>query len=170
MVAIIILTIGITAQLSALSLTMVRARGTEQRSSARQVASSTVESIFAARDIGNASGISNWEAINTKDVNPTQGIFEAGWRPVRMDSGKDGIHGTADDACTGTGACIVGPYTNNSAIMMGLQRRIQITDVPEPGITRIRKRQLTVSIRYFIGQLQTQEDLTTMIADLPFYK
>lgn len=170
MIAIVILTIGVTAQLSALSLTMVRARGTEQRSTARQVSSSTIESVFASRDIGIASNISNWNAINTKDINPTDGVFEAGWRPIRMDPGNDGIQGTADDACAGTGACIVGANTNNSAIMIGLQRKIEITDIPEAGVTRIRKKRIAIKIRYYIGQLQTEEELSTIIADLPFYK
>ncbi len=170
MIAIVILTIGITAQLSALSLSMVRARGTELRNTARQVSSSTIESIFASRDIGSASNISNWDAINTKDNNPADGAFEVGWRSIRMDPGIDGIHGTADDACAGTGVCIVGPYTNNSQVVTGFQRKIEITDIPEAGVTRIRKKRLTVKIRYFIGQLQTEEELSTIIADLPFYK
>lgn len=170
MVAIVILTIGIVAQLSALSLSMVRARSTEERNVARQLTSSTIESIFAARDIGSSSGISNWDAINTKDIDPANGIFEAGWRPIRESSGFDGIHGTDDDACAGTGACIVGTYTNSSPVLKEFQRKIEIQDIPEAGINRIRKRRITVKVRYYIGQLQTDEELATIIADLPFYK
>jgi len=59
MVAIVILTIGIMAQLSALSLSMLRATESEKRTEARQLASSAIESIFSARDLGNANGISN---------------------------------------------------------------------------------------------------------------
>ena len=47
MIAIVILTIGIVAQLSALTFAMVRVRENEQRNAARQIASSTIESIFA---------------------------------------------------------------------------------------------------------------------------
>ena len=170
MISIILLTVGITAQLSALSLSMIRAKSTEQRNVARQLTSSTLESIFSARDIGNSTGLSNWDAINTKDVDSTNGIFEAGWRPVRVDSGIDRIHGTADDACDSAGACTEGTYTNNSEIMGGVQRKIEITGIPEPGVTQIRKKRITVKVRYLIGQLQTVEELSTNIADLPFYK
>jgi len=170
MIAIVILTIGITAQLSALSLSMVRARSAQERNTARQIASSTIESIFAARDLGSASGINNWAAINTKNIDPTNGIFEDGWRPVRVDPGIDGVQGTADDACPAPGSCAVGTYTNNSAILRGFERKIEITDIVEGANVRIKKRRVVVKLRYYIGQLQTEEDLATIIADLPFYK
>jgi type II secretory pathway pseudopilin PulG len=170
MISIVILTVGITAQLSALSLSMVRARSTEERNTARQVASSTIESVFASRDIGSASGISNWDAINTKDIDPVNGVFEAGWRPIRVDAGKDGLQGTEDDACAGTGACTVGMYSNTSLVLKGFERKVEVSDIIEPGVIRVRKRRITVKIKYFIGQLQTEESLSTIVADLPFYK
>lgn len=170
MISIILLTVGITAQLSALSLSMVRAKSTEERNVARQLTSSTLESIFSARDIGNSTGLSNWEAINTKDVDATNGIFESGWRPVRVDSGVDRIHGTADDACDEGSSCVEGTYTNDSEVMGGIERKIEITGIPETGINKIRKKRITVKVRYMIGQLQTVEELSTNIADLPFYK
>jgi hypothetical protein len=168
MIAIVILTVGIMAQLSALSLSMIRARSSEQRSAARQISSSAIESIFAARDIGSSAGINNWAAINTKDVDSTNGIFEAGFRPVRAQPGADGINGTADDACAATGPCVSGTYTNNSEILTGFQRKIEISDIATTGI--IRKRKILVTVRYFIGQLPAEEELETIIADLPFYK
>lgn len=170
MIAIVILTIGITAQLSALSLSVIRNRSTSERNVARQVASSTVESMFAARDLGSSTGISNWDAINTKDVDPANGIFEEDWRPVRENPGIDGIHGTADDACTGTGPCTVGTYTNTSEILRGIERKIEISDIVEGPTIRVKKRRVVVRVRYFIGQLRTEEELVTIIADLPFYK
>ncbi|REJ75444.1 MAG: hypothetical protein DWQ47_08190 [Acidobacteria bacterium] len=169
-IAIVILTIGITAQLSAISLSVIRNKSTAERNVARQVASSTIESMFAARDLGSSTGISNWDAINTKDVDAVNGIFEDGWRPVRENPGLDGIHGTADDACTGTGGCTVGSYTNNSPIRRGIERKIEITDIVEGPNIRIKKRRVVIKVRYFIGQLQTEEELATIIADLPFYK
>lgn len=170
MIAIVIITVGVTAQLSALSLTLVRTRSTQERNIARQISSSTIESIFAARDLGSATGISNWDAINTKDVDAVNGIFEAGWQPVRENPGLDGIHGTADDACAATGPCTVGAYSNNSAVLRGFDRKIEISDIVEGPNLRIKKRRVVVKVRYFIGQLQTEEELATIIADLPFYK
>lgn len=169
MIAIIILTVGILAQLSALSLSMLRATESENRNEARQIASSTLESIFAARDLGNANGIKNWDAINLSDVNP-EGIFKSGWNPIREDAGIDGIHGTDDDACAYYTNCTVGGYTNSSEVNYGFERRIEIIDVSEPGFTEIRKRRIEVKIRYAVGQLIREETLSTLIADLPFNK
>jgi prepilin-type N-terminal cleavage/methylation domain-containing protein len=169
MIAIVILTVGILAQLSALSLSMLRASETEQRNVARQIASSTIESIFAARDLGNANGISNWDAVNMSDAH-AQGIFRSGWNPIREDAGIDGIHGTADDACDDGTNCTVGGYTNTSQPAVGFQRKIEITDINEPGVTEVRKRRLDVKVRYFVGQITREETLSTLIADLPFYK
>ena len=169
MIAITILTIGIMAQLTALSFSMLRATESESRNAARQIAASTIESIFAARDLGNANGINNWDAINLNTVNPN-GIFVAGLRPIREDSGIDGITGTADDACAAGTNCTVGSYTNASALVDGLEREIVITDIVETGIPEIRKRRIEVRIRYFVGQLEREEVLSTIVADLPFYE
>jgi prepilin-type N-terminal cleavage/methylation domain-containing protein len=169
MIAIIILTIGILAQLSALSLSMLRASETEQRNEARQIASSTLESIFSARDLGNANGINNWEAINLSDVN-SNGIFKSGWNPIREDAGQDGIHGTADDACTYYVNCVVGSYINTSEVNYGFERKIEITDIAETGFSSVRKRRIEVKIRYGVGQIIREETLSTLIADLPFNK
>lgn len=157
------------AQLSALSLSLLRQREAEQQSTSRQLASSTLESIFAARDLGNAKGIVNWDSINTKDVN-SSGIFVAGWRPIRQDSGKDGIQGTADDACDANTNCTVDGYTNSSAVMKGYERKIIITDLQENGVTITKKRRIEVIVQYYVGQLKRQQTLATVVADLPFYK
>ncbi len=169
MIAIVILTVGILAQLSALSLSMLRASETEQRNVARQLASSTVESIFAARDLGNANGISNWNAVNMNNVH-AEGIFLPDWTPIREDAGEDGIRGTADDACAYNINCTVGTYTNNSDVVNGFDRKIEITDIIEPGVPEVRKRRIDVKIRYFVGRIAREETLSTLIADLPFYK
>jgi type II secretory pathway pseudopilin PulG len=167
MCAIVILMVGILAQLSAMSLSMLRQRESEKQTAARQLASSTLESIFAARDLGNTGGLSSFAAINTTDVH-TNGLFLPGWNPVREDSGKDGIHGTADDACLATIACTVGGYTNNAPVSNDFERRIIITDIVEAG--KVKKRRVEVKIRFFVGQLQREQSLATIIADLPFYQ
>lgn len=167
MCAVVILMVGIIAQLSAISLSMLRQRESEKQTAARQLANSTLESIFAARDLGNTGGLSNFDAINTTDVN-TNGIFLPGWTPVREDSGKDGIHGTADDACAATNPCQVGSYTNNSKVSNDFQRRIVISNITENG--RVKKKRVEVTIRFYVGQLQREQSLATIIADLPFYQ
>ena len=168
MCAIVILMVGILAQVSAISFSILRQREAEQQSIARQIAASTIESIFAARDLGNDNGINSFVNINTTDVN-SSGIFVPGWFPVREDAGQDGILGTADDSCATT-TCTVGSYTNTSALKDGFERRIVITDVVETGVPVAKKRRIEVKVRFFVGQLQREQTLATIIADLPFYK
>lgn len=168
MCAIVILMVGILAQLSAISLSMLRQRESEKQTAARQLANSTLESIFAARDLGNTGGISSFSAINNTATATPDGIFLAGWNPVREDSGEDGIHGTADDACAAATPCQVGSYTNNSAISTDFERRIVITDITEAG--KVKKRRVEVTVRFYVGQLQREQSLATIIADLPFYQ
>jgi type II secretory pathway pseudopilin PulG len=167
--AMVILMIGILAQLSALSLNMLRQKEADQQNMARQIAGSTLESIFAARDLGKSNGISSWEKINNNNVN-SNGIFVAGWNPVRQNAGKDGIQGTIDDACPANTTCQSAGYTNTSAIIPGYQRQIVITDIEETGSSTAKKRRLEIKMRYFVGQLQREQSMATVIADLPFYK
>jgi Tfp pilus assembly protein PilV len=168
-IAIIIMTVGILACLSAITFAMFRERQAENRNTARQITSSAIESIFAARDLRNNNVLNNWRAINN-DTAAVPGIFKTGWTPIREDAGFDGIHGTSDDACaTGTN-CPSGAGTNNSAEVIGFQRRIVISDIPEPGIATIRKRKIEISVRYFAGQIIQQETVSTIIADLPFVR
>jgi type II secretory pathway pseudopilin PulG len=168
MCAIVILMVGILAQVSAISFSILRQREAEQQSIARQIAASTIESIFAARDLGNDNGINSFASINTTDVN-SKGIFVPGWFPVHDDAGEDGILGTADDSCA-TATCTVGSYTNSSSIKEGFERRIVITDIVETGVATVKKRRIDVKVRFFVGQLQREQSLATIIADLPFYK
>lgn len=168
MCAIVILMVGILAQLSAISLSMLRQRESEKQTGARQLANSTLESIFAARDLGNTGGLPNFAAINNKATATPDGIFLTGWNPVREDAGDDGIHGTADDACAATAPCQVGAYTNNSPVSTDFERRIVITDITEAG--RVKKRRVEVTVRFYVGRLQREQTLATIVADLPFYQ
>lgn len=169
MCAMVVLVIGILGQLSALSFCILRQRESEQQNMARQIASSTLESIFAARDLGKTSGISNWETINTTDTD-SNGIFVPGWNAVRQSAGKDGIQGTKDDACPADTACQSDGYTNKSQIISGFQRQIIITDINEANIPVVKKRRLEIKLRYFVGQSQREQSVATVISDLPFYK
>lgn len=169
LIAILIMTIGILAMLSAISYAMVREQGAESRNTARQLTSAALESIFAARDLRNNNVLNNWTAINN-DTAATPGIFAAGWKPIREDAGRDGIYGTADDSCASGSNCSVGGYTNTSSEVDGFERQIVISDIVEPGILRIRKRKIDVSVRYYAGQLLQTETISTIIADIPFNK
>lgn len=169
MCAVVILMVGILAQLSAISFSMLRQQEAEQQSQAKQIISSTFESIFAARDLGNENGINNFAALNTTD-NSSSGIFIPNWNPIRTDSGIDGILGTADDTCGNNATCTVGNYTNSSPLINGFERKIVMTDIKEAGETVIKKRRVEVAVRFFVGQLRREQTSATIIADLPFYK
>lgn len=169
MCGMVILLIGILAQLSALAFCVLRQNEAEQQNMARQIASSTLESIFAARDLSQDTGISNWEKINTNDVNQN-GIFVPGWYPVRESAGRDGINGTLDDTCDANTVCQSNGYTNTSKLIPGFEREIVISDIHESTNDTAKKRRLDVKIRYFVGQAQREQTFSTIISNLPFYK
>lgn len=169
MCAMVIMLVGILAQLSALSFCILRQNEAEQQNMARQIASSTLESIFAARDLGKEDGINSWDTINTSDKNKN-GLFVPGWFPVRQSPGKDGIQGTKDDACAANIQCQSNGYANTSQLIPGYERQIVITDIQETSNSTVKKRRLEIKIRYFIGQAQREQTFTTIISDLPFYK
>lgn len=166
-IAIIIMTIGILACLSAISFAMFREQQAENRNTARQITSSAIESIFAARDLRNNNALNTWAAINNT-TSAVPGIFEADWTPIWEDAGFDGIHGTSDDACPSGTSCPSGAATNTSPEVGGFERRIIITDIAEPGISTIRKKKIEINVRYFAGQIIQNEVVSTIIADLPF--
>lgn len=166
--AIMIMTIGILASLTAISAALLREGESGQKNIARQLTSSTLESIFATRDLRNENALSNWAAVANNTVATPDGIFLTGWRPIRRDSGIDGIEGTADDACNYGTYCQNGTYSNTSDVIPGFDRQILITDIIEDGVAEVRRKRVDVSVRYFAGQAQRTETVSTIIADLPF--
>lgn len=167
-IAMIILLIGILATISALSFSIFSIQDSEQRSISKEITRSTLETVFSMRDLlafNQQAGVTayNWNSIKIKSGS-NGGIFLDGWTPIRENPGTDGIFGTDDDACSGTGTCVVGSTTNNSAIMPGYERKIEIEDIVQNGV--VRKRRITVRVRYIVGQLLREESKSTIIADL----
>ena len=167
-IAILIMTIGLLAMLSAISYAVLREREAEQRNIARQLTTAALESIFATRDLqqinGQTTAIDNWNAVaNTATATP-QGIFLPGYNPIRQDSGRDGIEGTADDACPAAGNCVVGAYNNTSQVISGYERQIIITNILEPNSTVSNRRNVVVSVRYSVGQEERIETVSTIVS------
>jgi prepilin-type N-terminal cleavage/methylation domain-containing protein len=167
-IAMIILLVGILATISALSFSIFSIQDSEQRSVSKEVTRSTLETVFSMRDLlafNQQAGLAsyNWNSIKVKNGS-NGGIFLDGWNPIRESPGADGIFGTDDDACSGTGSCVVGASANDSPVLPGYQRKIEIVDIVQNGI--VRKRRITVRVRYIIGQLQREESKSTIIADL----
>jgi Tfp pilus assembly protein PilV len=162
MIALVILMVGILALLSGISGSILQTRGHERQLLAKQVASSTMESIMSVKETDPAR--MGWTAIGNIGSNLVngvpQGIFSVGLKPVYMNAGPDEVIGTADD----TGAQVA-----------GLQRQIVITDICDPdrpsyncvppGTRAVRIRSVVVTITYFVGAIQRQEIERTVLTD-----
>jgi type II secretory pathway pseudopilin PulG len=163
MIALVILLVGILALLSGITGSILQARGHEQQLLAKQITTSTMESIMSVKETDPAR--MGWPAVGNVGTNPVngvnQGIFLTGWQPVEMDAGPDEVIGTADD---------------NGVTLPNLQRRIVITDVCDPdrpspvicnpaGTSAVRIRSIQVSVLYSVGSIQRTEQLTTVLTD-----
>ena len=164
MIAIVILMVGVLALLAGISGSVLQSRGQEQQLQAKQIATSTMESIMSVKET-DATRL-GWPAVGNVGSNPNelgvnQGIFVTGLQPVFLNAGPDEVIGTADD---------------NGPQVPALQRRIVITDVCDPdrpspvicspaGTSAVRIRTVTVTLRYNVGALQRQEVLSTVLTD-----
>ena len=189
MIAIVILTIGILGTLSALTTSVILNRSQQQQLQARQYAASTMESIMAIKEtaanntvLGTAGKQLSWDNIGnvgTNSVNGVpQGIFLIGANDIKNGAGLDQVYGTADDAGAGPDQ-IFGTADDDNSVVPNFQRTIVITDICDParpspapvcpagstGTSPVMFRQVTVTITYFVNQLQRQETLTTVLAN-----
>lgn len=165
MIAVVILLVGILALLSAITGAVFMARGQEQQLSAKQIATSTMESIMSVKETADTNGRLGWIRLGNVGTNPdangvNQGIFLTGFQDVTTDAGADEVIGTADDGGTA---------------VPGFQRRIVIQDecdttrpsynCPTPGNSPVKIRSVEVTITYFVGTVQRQEVLNTVLTD-----
>lgn len=159
-IAMIILTVGLLGALSALTWGMVYVQEAEKRTQAKQIGNSILETIFAVRDMRTKDGIAinGWKTVQTTE-NSSAGVFVEGWYPVRENQGADAIYGTADDSCQASSGC------NSNPVVTGYYRKIEITDITQNNA--VFKRQVDVTVRYFIGTIARQEKVSTIIACLP---
>lgn len=179
MIALVILLIGILGAAGALAANIFRSYEAEKVIIAKQLALSSMESIFAAREIKPAAAADvnarmlAWKSIGNVGSNPVsgvpQGIFLTGYCPVRANNGADGIIGTADDACSGTGPCVVGANSNTSAVLRGFERRITIVDVDDPERPaasgyEIGFRRIDITIRYQVNGMFREYTTSSMIS------
>ncbi len=163
MIALVILLVGVLSLLSGISGSVLQTRGHEQQLLAKQIATSTIESIMSVKETDPAR--LGWNAVGNVGSNPdsngvNRGIFLTGFQPVYSNPGPDQVIGTADD---------------NGTLLTGVHRRITITDICDPdrpspgcspsGVFRIRMRAVEVVITYNVGALQRQEKLSTVLTD-----
>jgi type II secretory pathway pseudopilin PulG len=179
MVGMVILLIGITGLVSAITASVLRSHETKQHLVAKQIASSTLESIFSARDVGMPGGIDGWLKVGNVGANPDpttgtpQGIFLTGFCPIRKDAGWDGVVGTVDDACPVGGPCSEGVHpANASAVTEGFYRMIEITDINDPdrpsppfGTNPFMIRRIDITIKYPGAGGIREEKVSTIITN-----
>lgn len=153
LIAIAILMTGIVALLSAMTAALATSGRGQQQLIAKQFATSTMESIFSARDINNPN-IPSFAAIANDTT--VGGLFLTGRQPIYAATGADGIIGTADDGWGPDGR--QGTADDLSPIN-GFWRRIAITPV-SPGLI-----QIDVTIYYTATNLTFSETLTSFMAN-----
>lgn len=167
MCAMVILTVGILALLSAIAGGVLQSNAQQQQLNAKQIAASTMESIMSVKETADPLRRLGWNAVGNVGSNPDgaggfSGIFLNGLQPVRADAGPDQTFGTNDD---------------NGAVIAGTQRRIVITDQCDldrpspaptcatPGTFPIMIRLVQVTITYSVGTIQRQEVSTTVLTN-----
>lgn len=162
MIAVVILLVGILALVSAITGAIFQTKGQEQQLAAKQIATSTMESIMSVKETDAAR--LGWNKVGnicvTAPCAVPQGIFQNGAQPVKMEPGPDEVLGTADD--TGT-------------VMTGFTREIIIRDECDPdrpsyncnpvGAMPVRIRSVEINVRYFVGAIQRTERLTTVLTN-----
>lgn len=163
MIGLVILLVGILALMAGISGSVLVARGQQQQLLAKQVATSAMESVMSVKETDPSR--LGWNAVGNVGSNPNangvaQGIFVAGFQPATINAGSDEVIGTADD----TGAAIP-----------AIQRQITITDICDPtrpssicsppGNAAIRIRSIQITVKYNVGALQRQEQMTTVLTD-----
>jgi type II secretory pathway pseudopilin PulG len=162
MIAVVILLVGILALVSAITGAIFQTKGQEQQLNAKQIATSTMESIMSVKETDAAR--LGWNKVGnicaTTPCPVPQGIFLNGVHPVKTDAGPDEVVGTNDD--TGT-------------VMTGFTRQIIIRDECDQdrpsyncnpaGTLPVRVRSIEINVNYYVGSIQRQERLTTVLTN-----
>lgn len=166
LISMLIFMVGILGMTGALAANRMRSQIIEKQLVAKQLGLSSLESILAAKELKPNEEISGWDTIGNVGSNPinevNRGIFETGFRPIRQNNGTDGIVGTADDACENT-TVICG--TNDSPVVVGYARKIEISDITSTDYTTIRQRNVIVTVRYQVNGRNMEEVIKTIVTD-----
>jgi hypothetical protein len=161
MMAITILMVGVMALVSAITGGLTMTTSSQQALTAKQFASSTVEAIYTARDLGPLG----WNAVgNVGDVNIPGAVFVTDKQNIYPTPGEDGIVGTADDQAGPDGDS---GTADDGVAVPGFQRMIQVADIPDPDRPNspITLRQIDVHIYYYVGSIEHEETFTSFIAN-----
>ena len=159
-----ILATGLLAMAGFLGIGLTHMASSSPSLIAREKAREAVESVHTARDTGELT----WAKIN--NVGNGSGIFIVGARPMKA-PGNDGLANTADDGAVeslrapgadgmlNTGDDVLTPLTHYT-------REVAITPLNRDGtvIVNPNLRQVTVTVRYQVGDWWRTYTLTTYIS------
>lgn len=169
MIAAVVLMVGILGLAAALAEGMAYMKMSQYDYIAQQKAAEAVESIFTARDIGQAT----WSTIcNVGTALCTGGIFVIGATPL-CGPGADGILGTADDfngaVCAGgalaapdglilpNSSGVVNSSSGNVVSLSNFTRTIVITPAVDASNNPIANlRQIQVTVTYTTGRFNAR--------------
>lgn len=161
MIAIVVLAVGLLALAAMLGEGIAYMNLSQYDYIAQQKAAEAVESIFTARDMGQAT----WGQICNVGSGPSC-IFLTGAQQL-CDPGPDGIVGTADDNCAGMPDALLLP---NNALSFNPPERVAlsgftrtITIAPVAGFPNLS--QIWVRVTYTSGKFTRSYDLYTNISN-----
>lgn len=163
LISVVVLTIGLVSMLAMFTVALAATNNSQEDLTAKQIAQSTLESIFTAR---NTQQITFLQIQNVANG----GIFLDGPQVIK-DPGPDGLDGTADDLvnnplCPGPSTClqlsgkdgVLGTADDVYLPLNNYQRQILITNVFLPsGAVDDTLRQITVTITYTSTQFSAQQ-------------
>jgi hypothetical protein len=157
MIGMAIVLIGVLALGGAMVGALVRTEESEEQLIAKQYATTTIESIFSARDI---STLGFNAAQNTTGPNCTggPGVFCSGVQQIRLNPGPDGMFGTSDDS-----GLVIPGYSRTIVIA-------NVNDVNNDGTDDssglpVSLRKITVTVFYKVRSATRQVSLATYIGD-----
>ncbi|MBK6424777.1 MAG: hypothetical protein IPF82_00845 [Blastocatellia bacterium] len=152
MIAMTILLVGILTMAAALTAAFVQTSAGENQLRGKAIATTTLESVLAARFVSIGGNPYTFDSI--QHVGVGAGVFVAGRRPVHLLPGPDGLYGTLDDYGDVEGS---------------FEREIVIVDVNNPirpsPPNPITERRITVSVYYFDRGFERVETITTSVAN-----
>jgi hypothetical protein len=166
MMAIGVMTIGMLGLLMTMTTAMVATSQGQYEVVAKQFATSTMESIFSARDINNPN-ITSFAAIANQ---ANGGIFVNGYNPVYVlntnaagqvvpATGPDGIMGTTDDNQ---------PVNSTSPTPQAyplFSRQIAITSIGTDSNGNTNLIKIVVTIKYQVNNLTLTQSMTSYMAN-----
>ena len=167
MIAITILMIGVLGLVGAITNGINMTTRSATSLGAKQVSSSTMESIFTARDIPDRMG---WTKIgNVGDAAIPLAAFLAGPQNIYPTAGADGILGTADDSWGVDGVSGTADDAAANTPVIGMKREILVRAVIDPDrpTAPISMRQIDVIIYYYdqANSVTRREVFTSFIAN-----